>query len=171
MNVGLPQILVILVAVQRLIELWVARRNTKRLLARGGQEVGRRHYPAIIALHGAWLLSVFLLGDPDGGVLWLALGAFLVLQTIRVWVVLSLGEYWTTRIITLPGEPLVKRGPYRFLRHPNYAVVVGEIALLPIAFGLWKTALIFSLLNGAILWVRIRAEESAISPRRDIRTE
>lgn len=171
MNVGLPQILVILVAVQRLIELWVARRNTKRLLARGGQEVGRRHYPVIIALHGAWLLSVFLLGDPDGGVLWLALGAFLVLQTIRVWVVLSLGEYWTTRIITLPGEPLVKRGPYRFLRHPNYAVVVGEIALLPIAFGLWKTALIFSLLNGAILWVRMRAEESAISPRRDIRTE
>jgi methyltransferase len=170
MNVGLPQILVILVAVQRLIELWVARRNTKRLLARGGQEVGRRHYPVIIALHSAWLLSVFLLGDPDGGVLWLALGAFLVLQTIRVWVVLSLGEYWTTRIITLPGEPLVKRGPYRFLRHPNYAVVVGEIALLPIAFGLWKTALIFSLLNGAILWVRIRAEESAISPRRDIRT-
>ena len=171
MNVGLPQILVILVAVQRLIELWVARRNTKRLLARGGQEVGRKHYPVIIALHGAWLLSVFLLGDPDGGVLWLALGAFLVLQTIRVWVVLSLGEYWTTRIITLPGEPLVKRGPYRFLRHPNYAVVVGEIALLPIAFGLWKTALIFSLLNGAILWVRIRTEESAISPRRDIRTE
>ncbi|MEJ1994898.1 MAG: isoprenylcysteine carboxylmethyltransferase family protein [Limibacillus sp.] len=170
MNVGLPQILVILVAVQRLIELWVARRNTKRLLARGGQEVGRRHYPVIIALHSAWLLSVFLLGDPDGGVLWLALGAFLVLQTIRVWVVLSLGEYWTTRIITLPGEPLVKRGPYRFLRHPNYAVVVGEIALLPIAFGLWKTALIFSLLNGAILWVRIRAEESAISTRRDIRT-
>jgi methyltransferase len=170
MNVGLPQILVILVAVQRLIELWVARRNTKRLLARGGQEVGRRHYPVIIALHSAWLLSVFLLGDPDWGVLWLALGAFLVLQTIRVWVVLSLGEYWTTRIITLPGEPLVKRGPYRFLRHPNYAVVVGEIALLPIAFGLWKTALIFSLLNGAILWVRIRAEESAISPRRDIRT-
>lgn len=171
MNVGLPQILVILVAVQRLIELWVARRNTKRLLARGGQEVGRRHYPVIIALHSAWLLSVFLLGDPDGGVLWLALSAFLVLQTIRVWVVLSLGEYWTTRIITLPGEPLVKRGPYRFLRHPNYAVVVGEIALLPIAFGLWKTALIFSLLNGAILWVRIRAEESAISPRRDIRNE
>jgi methyltransferase len=170
MNVGLPQILVILVAVQRLIELWVARRNTKRLLARGGQEVGRRHFPVIIALHSAWLLSVFLLGDPDGGVLWLALGAFLVLQTIRVWVVLSLGEYWTTRIITLPGEPLVKRGPYRFLRHPNYAVVVGEIALLPIAFGLWKTALIFSLLNGAILWVRIRAEESAISTRRDIRT-
>ncbi|MEJ2016236.1 MAG: isoprenylcysteine carboxylmethyltransferase family protein [Limibacillus sp.] len=170
MNVGLPQILVILVAVQRLIELWVARRNTQRLLARGGQEVGRRHYPVIIALHSAWLLSVFLLGDPDGGVLWLALGAFLVLQTIRVWVVLSLGEYWTTRIITLPGEPLVKRGPYRFLRHPNYAVVVGEIALLPIAFGLWKTALIFSLLNGALLWVRIRAEESAISPRRDIRT-
>lgn len=170
MNVGLPQILVILVAIQRLSELWFARRNTERLLARGGQEVGSKHYPIIVALHGAWLLSVFLLGNPDGGVLWLALGAFLVLQIIRVWIVLSLGEYWTTRIITLPGEPLVERGPYRFLRHPNYAVVGGEIALFPIAFGLWKTALIFSLLNAAILWVRIRAEEAAISPRRDIRT-
>ena len=168
MTLGFPQFLVILVAIQRLTELWLARRNTQRLLARGGEEVGRKHYPMIVALHAGWLLSVFFLGNPQGVVLWWALGAFLVLQIIRIWVVVSLGEYWTTRIITLPEEPLVRRGPYRFFRHPNYAVVVGEIALFPIAFELWKTALIFSVLNAAILWVRIRAEEDSLSPRRNI---
>jgi methyltransferase len=162
---GLPQLLVLLVALQRLGELLLARRNTRRLLARGGREEGRAHYPLFILLHGGWLLAVFLLANPLRQPDWAFLFLFLFLQVGRLWVVWSLGEFWTTRIITLPGEPLVRRGPYRFLKHPNYLIVVGEIAALPLAFGLWETALAFSLANLLLLAHRIRVEEAALSGR------
>jgi methyltransferase len=162
---GLPQLLVLLVALQRLGELLLARRNTRRLLARGGREEGRAHYPLFILLHGGWLLAVFLLASPLRQPDWAFLFLFLLLQVGRLWVVWSLGEFWTTRIITLPGEPLVRRGPYRFLKHPNYLIVVGEIAALPLAFGLWETALAFSLANLLLLAHRIRVEEAALSER------
>ncbi|MEA1015211.1 isoprenylcysteine carboxyl methyltransferase family protein [Sphingosinicella sp. LY1275] len=150
-----------LVTAQRLAELVVSRRHTRALLARGAYEVGARHYPLIVAVHAAWLAALWWLA-PGRAVLWPLIGLFVLLQGARLWVLATLGERWTTRIIVLPGAPLVARGPFRFVRHPNYLVVVAEIALLPLAFGLWPVALLFSLLNAAVLTVRIRAEEKAL---------
>ncbi len=161
MPLGWPQAIVLLVALQRLGELILARRNTRRLKGAGGIEHGAAHYPAIVLVHGAWLVSIFVLipgqTAPDP---WL-LALFLGLQGARVWVIVSLGGRWTTRIVTLPGQDPVRRGPYRFLRHPNYTIVALEIAVLPLAFGAWEIALAFSLMNAAVLWVRIRAENAA----------
>lgn len=158
--------LLVLVALLRLAELVHARRNTNALRRRGAVELGGGHYPLLVLLHALWLASLFLLVPADAALSppWLVL--FLLLQAARLWVILSLGPWWTTRIITLPGAPLVRRGPYRFLRHPNYAVVAGEIAVLPLVFGLWRIALIFSLLNALLLAWRIRIEERALAPRR-----
>ncbi|MGE3907071.1 MAG: isoprenylcysteine carboxylmethyltransferase family protein, partial [Reyranellaceae bacterium] len=116
---GWPQIVVLVVAVQRLGELILAQRNTRRLLRQGGQEVGAGHYPLFVALHGLWLLLVFALVPATSPVSAPLLAIFVALQALRVWIVLSLGPYWTTRIVTVPGAPLVRRGPYRYLRHPN----------------------------------------------------
>jgi methyltransferase len=166
--VSAVQIIVALVAVQRLGELVLATRNTRALLRHGGVERGAGHYPLLVVLHASWLLALLLLVPADTPVSWPWLGVFVVLQALRVWVVASLGPYWTTRVITLPRAPLVRRGPYRFLRHPNYAVVVAEIAVLPLAFGAWRTAIVFSILNLALLAWRIRIEEKALAPRRRI---
>jgi methyltransferase len=150
-----------LVTVQRLVELAIARLHTRALLARGAHEVGAGHYPLIVAVHTAWLASLWLLA-PGRPIIWPLIGLFVMLQCLRLWVLATLGERWTTRIIVLPGAPLVTSGPYRWLRHPNYVVVVGEIALLPLAFGLVWVALAFSLLNAAVLTIRIRAESGAL---------
>jgi methyltransferase len=155
-----------LVTLQRLGELVLARRNTRRLLRRGAVEAGAEHYPVLVGLHAAWLAGLWWWGwdkTPDLG--WLAV--YLVLQGFRVWTLASLGARWTTRIIVLPGEPLVRRGPYRILPHPNYMVVAAEIAVLPLVFHLVPYALVFSVLNGSILWVRIRAESRALRPREE----
>jgi methyltransferase len=150
-----------LVTLQRLGELVLARRNTRRLLARGAHEVAPEHYPLLVAMHAAWLIGLWWLAW-DRPIQWPWLVVFLALQALRVWVLATLGGRWTTRIIVLPGAPLVAKGPYRFLSHPNYAVVIGEIAALPLAFGLWIFAAVFSLLNAAVLTVRIRAENAAL---------
>lgn len=150
-----------LVTVQRLGELALARRNTRRLLARGAVETGAGHYPFIVALHAAWLIGLWLLAWDRPLNLWL-LAVFVGLQVVRVWVIATLGDRWTTRIITLSGEPLVRRGPYRFMSHPNYLVVATEILILPLAFGLAWFALIFSLLNLAMMAVRISSEAEAL---------
>jgi methyltransferase len=151
-----------LVTAQRLGELVMARRNTARLLAAGGIEVGAEHYPLMIGLHAAWLAGLWLLAwDRPANLGWLAV--YVVLQGLRVWVLLSIGARWTTRIIVVPGETLVRKGPYRLFPHPNYAVVVGEIAVLPLVFGLTAYAVVFSLLNASLLWVRVRAEASALT--------
>ena len=154
------------VAGQRMGELAVAHRNTRALKQRGATEVGAAHYPFIVALHAAWLLAL---------VAWVTLHAwrinvglllvFAALQAARFWILWTLGPYWTTRIISLPGAPLIRSGPYRYLRHPNYLVVVLEIAVLPLAFGAWVLAAVFSALNAAVLYVRIRAEEAALASR------
>ncbi len=159
MNAAL--VILALVTAQRLAELIVASRHTRALLARGAYEVGAGHYPLIVAVHAAWLAALWWLA-PGRPVLWPLIGLFVLLQGARLWVLATLGERWTTRIIVLPGAPLVARGPFRFVRHPNYWIVAAEIALLPLAFGLWSVALIFSLLNAAVLTVRIRAEEKAL---------
>lgn len=153
------------VVAQRLAELAWAARNTRRLLARGGREIGARHYPLFVLLHASWLLAIALTVPaqtvPQG---WL-LGIFALLQLGRLWVIATLGPYWTTRIITLDDAPLVRRGPFRLLRHPNYWVVAAEIAILPLAFDAWPVAVIWSLLNAALLRHRIRVEDAALRPR------
>jgi methyltransferase len=156
-------IILALVTLQRLGELVIARRNTAGLLARGAYEVAPGHYPLIVAVHALWLLTLWWLA-PGKPVIWPLIALFLLLQLARLWVLATLGARWTTRIIVLPGAPLVRSGPYRFLSHPNYAVVVAEIAVLPLAFGLWGVALVFSLLNAAVLLIRIRAEGRALQP-------
>lgn len=151
-----------LVTVQRLFELWLSNRNTRRLLERGAAEHGRTHYPAMVALHAAWLAALWWFA-PGRAVSIALLLVYLLLQFGRLWAIGSLGERWTTRIIVLPAAPLVRRGPYRFVRHPNYVVVTLEIAVLPLAFGLWELALLFTALNAAMLRVRIRSENKALA--------
>jgi methyltransferase len=164
---GPPQVVVLLVAAERLAELAYARRNSARLLAEGGIEHGRGHYPLMVLLHGAWLAAVFVLVPPGAAVSWPLIGVYLLLQVARLWVIASLGRFWTTRVITLPGAALVRRGPYRWVKHPNYLIVAAEIAVLPLAFGAWELALGFSLANAVLLAERIRIEERALAPRRD----
>ena len=149
------------VTMQRLAELWLAERNRQRLLEQGAVEYGAGHYGLIVAVHAAWLAALWWWapGRPLNIPL---LAAFAALQAARVWIIASLGERWTTRIIVLAGAPLVTRGPYRFVDHPNYIVVVLEIAVLPLVFGLWQIAVIFSLLNAAVLTIRIGAENRAL---------
>ena len=154
-------VILALVTIERLAELVYARRNTARLLAAGGHEVAPGHYPAIVALHAAWLAALWWLA-PGRPVEMPCLAAFALIESGRAWVIFSLGRRWTTRIIIIPGETLVKSGPYRFLAHPNYVVVAGEIAVLPLVFGLWRVALLFSIVNAIVLWVRIRAENEAL---------
>ena len=154
-------VILALVTLQRLGELWLSNRNTRRLLTRGAHEVGASHYPFIVLVHALWLASLWWLAPGramDG--FWLAM--FVLLQLARIWVVATLGPRWTTRIIVLPGAPLVRAGPYRFVNHPNYLIVIGEIAALPLAFGLWPVALVFTLLNAAVLGFRIAEENRAL---------
>ena len=154
-----------LVAAQRLAELALAASNTRRLLARGAREVGRAHYPLFVLLHASWLVAIAVTTPIERQPYWPLIGVFIVLQLLRVWVVATLGPYWTTRIITLDEAPIVRRGPFRLVRHPNYWVVVAEIAVLPLAFGDWPVALIWTVLNALLLRHRIRVEMGALSER------
>lgn len=157
----LPYAIMVFVTLQRLSELIIARRNTARLLASGAREYGADHYPVMVAMHTAWLATLwFTVGGRDVSMPLLLL--FALLQMMRIWVLATLGRRWTTRIIVTPDAPLVKRGPFRFLRHPNYVVVTAEIAVLPLAFGLIGIAALFTLLNAAMLYVRIGAENRAL---------
>ncbi|MHC1945678.1 hypothetical protein IF803_14950 [Bradyrhizobium sp. UFLA06-06] len=155
-------VILALVTLQRLGELVLSRRNTEQLLARGAVEVGASHYPLIVLVHAGWLTALWIWGR-DQDVNLAALAGFLLLQGLRLWILAALGPRWTTRIVVLPGAPLVASGPYRYFPHPNYAVVVGEIALLPLALHLPRLALIFTLLNLAVLALRIRVENRALS--------
>jgi methyltransferase len=165
---SLVHLILLLVALQRLAELAYARRNEARLRARGGIEFGARHYPLFFAVHGGWLAAMAVLTPPDAPISWLLIAVFALLQVARIWVVASLGAYWTARIISVPDAPLVRRGPYRWLRHPNYWIVIGEIAVLPAAFGDWAVAAAFSLANAILLWHRIGVENAALERRRGI---
>ncbi len=151
---------------QRLAELVFAARNTRRLRAEGAVEAGRGHYPLVVALHAAWIaaLAAFVPADAEANMP--LLGLFFLLQAARLWVIASLGRFWTTRVLTVPGAPLVRAGPYRIMRHPNYLVVAIEIPLLPLAFGAEEIALLFGLANTALLWHRIRIEDRALEYRR-----
>lgn len=163
---GIAVLIIAAVAAQRLGELVWAQRNTKRAMARGAVEVGAGHYPLIVLLHATWLaaIAMFL---PRPVVIYAApLIVFGGLQLVRVWILATLGQYFTTRIITEPGAPLVRTGPYRFLRHPNYVVVAGEILAFPLVFGETGVAAVFSVLNAILLFWRVRVEDAALAPRR-----
>ncbi len=155
------------VIVQRLGELIYANANTKRLLAEGGVEHGRAHYPLFIILHSGWLIAIALFAKPDlSSSLWL-LALFVASQAFRFWTLASIGRWWTTRIISAPHFPRVKRGPYRFISHPNYMLVVAEIALLPLLLGAPILAAVFTVLNAALLWWRIGVENAVLTERGD----
>ena len=153
--------LVAFLVAQRLAELGLAQWNTLRLHKKGGVEFGAAHYPLLVALHAFWLLGLWIFGhsrpvEP----FWLFV--FVLLQAARVWVIASLGRRWTTRIIVVPGAPPVARGPYRFLRHPNYLIVILEIAVVPLTLGLPLFALVFSFANAALIAYRVRVENRAL---------
>jgi methyltransferase len=155
------EIILAAVTLQRAAELFLSRHNTRKLMARGAIEVAPGHYPLIVAVHAAWLISLWVFGRQQP-VDVVALGGYFILQGFRVWILRTLGSRWTTRIIVLPRQSLVIAGPYRFLSHPNYAVVAGEIAVLPLAFGRPFAAVTFAVLNSAVLAIRIRAENRAL---------
>ena len=154
------------VAIQRLAEVAWATRNTARLKAQGAVEIGARHYPLIVLLHTAWLCAMVVFLPKPTVIHSVPLALFVVIEAGRVWVLVTLGRYFTTRIITLADAPLVRRGPYRFVRHPNYLVVVGEILVLPLVFGEVGVAIAFSILNASVLALRIRTEDAALATRR-----
>ena len=162
----LAECILAVVTLQRIGELVVSQRNTRALLARGAVEMAPQHYPLIVAVHASWLISLWVFGR-EQPVNFVALAVYLVLQGFRVWVLHTLGARWTTRIIVLPHQPLVSAGPYRLLSHPNYAVVCGEIAVLPLVLGLPLLAAIFTILNAVVLTIRIRAENRALAASRD----
>lgn len=159
-------VILALVIVERLGTLWYGHRNAKALRARGGIEAGAGHYPLLVVVHAAWLGALILFVPRDAPVDPVMLALFVLLMAGRGWVLVSLGPYWTTRVITVPGAPLVRRGPYRYLRHPNYLIVAGEVAVLPLVFGAWEIAAIFTGLNAPLLAWRIRVEDRALAARR-----
>jgi len=163
-------VLVGAVAAERLVELVLARRNAAWALARGGVESGRNHYPAMVLLHvcliaGSAVEPVVAARPFDPLRFWLATAAIAVAQCLRWWTIATLGRRWNTRVIALPGFPLVTGGPFRFLRHPNYLAVAVEVTALPVAVGAWVTAVVATLLNALLMAVRIPCEETALGIR------
>ena len=159
---GSGVVLLLYLTVQRVAELWWATQNERRLFAAGGVEYGHSHLLLMVALHAAWVLGLWALAY-DRPVQPVYLSLFAAVQIARYWVLLTLGGRWTIRVIVLPGERLVTDGPYRYLRHPNYAVVTAEIAIVPLALGLPIYALVFSILNAGVLAIRIPAENAALA--------
>ena len=157
-----------LVLLQRAVEVVWARRNTLRLRRLGAVEADAEGYPYFVLLHAGWLVSLALFVPAATPPIWPLLGLFALLQLVRLWVISSLGRYWTTRIVTLPGAPLVQTGPFRWFRHPNYLLVIAEIALLPLAFGAVAIAASFAAVNLMLIVRRIRIEESVLAPRRGL---
>jgi methyltransferase len=155
------EIILGLVTAQRGAELVLSRYNTRALMAQGAIEVGAGHYPLMVAVHATWLASLWVFGH-DKPLMPAALAVYVALQVLRVWVMATLGPRWTTRIIVLANAPPVASGPYRYLRHPNYAVVTAEIAVLPLMLHLGELAVLFTTLNAVVLFIRIRAEDRAL---------
>jgi methyltransferase len=165
-SLGAAQIAALLILLQRGLEEVYSARNTSRLLAEGGKEAGRDYYPVVAITHLAWIAAIFLLIPPSAPVLWPLAGLYLLLQVARYWIIATLGRYWTHRIITLPDAPIVRGGPYRYLRHPNYVVTIAETFLLPLVFGDAAIAVIFGCVWSAVLYYKILLEDAALAERR-----
>lgn len=164
--IGAPQLAALLVLAQRGLEELYSARNTRALLAASGREVGSAYYPVVAATHLAWIASLFFLIPPHAPILWPLVAYYLALQVVRYWVIGSLDRFWTHRIITLPEAPLMARGPYRYLRHPNYAVTIVETLVLPWAFGALALGLIMAPLWWTVLAYKMRLEDEALGSRR-----
>lgn len=163
------------VIVQRLAELRLAKRHSDIIRSAGGYEVGADHYPRIVAVHAAFFIAMiaeYMVRSPVWSI-WMALAAvaFILLQTVRFWCIRSLGTFWNTRIYVIPGMRPVRKGPYRYVRHPNYMVVTLEFLVLPLMFGCWLTALAFPILNMAVLRRRIAEEEQAVNTAASAQTQ
>ncbi|WP_078551354.1 isoprenylcysteine carboxyl methyltransferase family protein [Bacillus alkalicellulosilyticus] len=158
--------IIIIVVIQRLVELLIANRNAKWMKAQGGIEIGASHYKYIVFLHISFFISLLIEGLRTTSEMtswwWIPFILFVIAQIGRVWSLSSLGKYWNTRIIILPGAKVVAKGPYRFMRHPNYVIVATEIIVLPIMFQAYVTAIVFTILNAIILSIRIREEENGL---------
>jgi methyltransferase len=163
---GVPQIAALLLLLQRGLEEIYSERNTRRLIAEGGREAGRGYYPVVAITHLAWIAAIFLIISPAAPILWPLLALYLLLQVARYWVIATLGRYWTHRIITLEKAPVVRDGPYRFVRHPNYAVTIAETFLLPLVFADAAVAVIFGCVWSAVLYYKILLEDAALAERR-----
>jgi methyltransferase len=163
---GAPQIAALLLLLQRGLEEIYSARNTRALLAAGGREAGADYYPVVAVTHLAWIAALFLIVPPTAPVIWPLLVLYLLLQVVRYWVIATLGRYWTHRIITLPQAPVVRAGPYRYLRHPNYAVTIAETFLLPLVFADAAVAVIFGCVWSAVLYYKILLEDRALAERR-----
>jgi methyltransferase len=164
--IGAPQLAALLVLAQRGLEELYSARNTRALFAEGGREVGSAYYPVVAATHLAWIASLFFLIPAHASILWPLIGVYLALQGVRYWVIASLGRFWTHRIITLSEAPLMAGGPYRYLRHPNYAVTIVETLVLPSAFGALALGLIMAPLWWTVLAYKMRLEDEALESRR-----
>ncbi len=165
-SLGAAQIAALLILVQRGLEELYSARNTAKLIAQGGREAGRDYYPVVAITHLAWIAAIFLLISPSAAVIWPLAGLYLLLQVVRYWVIATLGRYWTHRIITLESAPVVRAGPYRYLRHPNYVVTIAETFLLPLVFGDAAIAVIFGCVWSAVVYYKILLEDAALAERR-----
>lgn len=164
--IGLPQMVALLILLQRGAEELYSARNTRTLLAAGATEAGRSYYPVVATTHLAWIASLFFLIPPTAEASAILVAAYLVLQAVRYWVIATLGRFWTHRIITLANAPIVRRGPYKLLRHPNYAVTIAETFLLPAAFSAWALGAIMTAIWTAVLAYKIKLEDEALAFRR-----
>jgi methyltransferase len=164
--IGAPQIAAVFVLIQRGAEELYSARNTRLLIAAGAREVGQDFYPVVAGTHLAWIAALFFLIPPQAPILWPLIDYYLALQLVRYWVIASLGRYWTHRVITIADAPVVVRGPYRYLRHPNYAVTIIETLVLPLAFGALALGLIMAALWWTVLAYKIRLEDTALDARR-----
>ena len=165
-TIGPAQVAALLVLVQRGLEELHSRRNTRALIAKGAVEAGRSYYPVVAAAHLAWIASIFFLISADAPVIWPLLMIYLLLQIVRYWAIRTLGRYWTHRIITVHDAPVVKVGPYRLLKHPNYAVTLAETLLLPSVFGAFALGVIMTAVWAAVIGYKIELEDAALAERR-----
>ena len=164
--VGPPQIAALLILVQRGCEELYSARNTRALMAAGGYEVGGAYYPVVAVTHLAWIAGVFFLLPASAPISPPLLVLYLALQLVRYWIIGTIGRFWTHRIITLEGAPVVRRGPYRYFAHPNYVVTVAETLLLPAVFGGWALGTILAAVWAAVLYYKIILENSALAKRK-----
>ena len=155
-------IIIIFIITQRLLELLYSNYNTKNLINKGAKEYHSGHYPLFIILHSSWIISLIIFIPHDQKPINFLIFLFIFLQVLRIWVLISLGKFWTTRIIRLEGAELIKNGPYKWIKHPNYLIVFFEILIVPIAFGSWIIAIVFSVLNSCLLIYRISLENKVL---------
>ncbi len=157
-------VLILFIVLQRMMELMIAKRNRKYIQAIGGFEVGNRHYPAIVLLHVLFFISLLIEGNQTSMPTWWPIPfiVFVFAQLVRIWVISTLGRFWNTRIFIVPDSKPIKTGPYRYLRHPNYLTVIIELLSIPLIFGAYYTAILFSVMNALILLIRISIEEQAL---------